>query len=886
MPIRICVLGNSHAAALKHAWDSNSGSFPGARFCFHGMVTELWWRAQALPGGLQVVDPEEGERGGPFLANGRVAIEFSDFDVFVVCGLFRFHDFYSSRRHGSSWNPPASPAGVGHTAPADSSWLAKTPAGHLLRLLGASGKPVYLLPAPMCQRDIVEADFGQTVRPYSHAVDEHGAPDARTLAILGAWRALQRDTRILLQPASTLEPGGLFTQAGYSRRIELPASAKKDYGHANTVYGLRMIRRILAACRRDRRPRNTSFPEDRMGRPHLRVCIIGNSHLAALRAAHDGFAAAHPELELAYYGIGQRHWMDVRLEGREFVSDSPVVRKMFRFTSGIGESLPLDAFDIFVVYGTLAFVDYMKTIRWRRFENRGENAVSQSAKELSPEESWMDVTPAGRVIAMLDSVGKPWVCMPAPMKLEKVYQVPAEQVPGHFAQLRDESGRTRPVIRAIVRAWHERMSRLPFVSQPPDTLAVDGLCTAARFQTEHPQEGAVDSAAPDGEDFTHMNGAFGRLVLERLYPAVKEAWARHASPPATTGRQRTGRSGPQPYSGLPARCFWNRTVAERQPRQITDWYQRKFDIGESVIATAGSCFAQHIGRHLRNSGFRFLDTEPAPADLAPAIHADHGYGLYSARFGNVYTTRQLLQLFDRAFGEFVPHEDCWPRDGGFVDPFRPTIQPVAFPSVDDVVHARELHLAAVRRMFGQAGVFVFTLGLTEAWISREDGAVYPVAPGVSGGAYDETRHAFANFRFAEVYADLRRFMDKARDVRKDMRFLLTVSPVPLMATASGQQVVVATSGSKAVLRAVAGQLAEELEYVDYFPSYEIVAATPMRGAFYGKDKRGVLPEGVDFVMQQFFSEHAPPGLADNVSPEPDEASRCDEELLAAFGKPG
>lgn len=95
----------------------------------------------------------------------------------------------------------------------------------------------------------------------------------------------------------------------------------------------------------------------------------------------------------------------------------------------------------------------------------------------------------------------------------------------------------------------------------------------------------------------------------------------------------------------------------------------------------------------------------------------------------------------------------------------------------------------------------------------------------------------------------------------------------------------ATTYSKSVLRAVAGQLADNRKYVDYFPSFEIINSHVMRSQFYGEDMRTVMEEGVDFVMGHFFSEHPPSiTLSDNESvQEMDYDLACDEELLAAFG---
>jgi hypothetical protein len=344
-----------------------------------------------------------------------------------------------------------------------------------------------------------------------------------------------------------------------------------------------------------------------------------------------------------------------------------------------------------------------------------------------------------------------------------------------------------------------------------------------------------------------------------------------------------------PYRAQPAKAFWRQTVGGKDPLAITDWYVKKWPITDARISAAGSCFAQHVGRHLRNSGFRFIDVEPPPAALRPDRWLDYGYTMYSGRYGNVYSPRQLLQLLQRAKGTFKSAEPAWAYKGGYVDPFRPTIEPEPYATVAEMETARAAHLRAVRRMFRRTDVFVFTLGLTEAWRSKVDGAIFPVCPGTQGGEFDPARYEFVNFSYDEIHRDLTRFMKAARRLNRNMRFIFTVSPVPLAATATQKQVAVATMYSKSVLRAVAGYLADTLPYVDYFPSFEIVSSHVMHGMFYEPDQRNVMSDGVEHVMKQFFSQHQPPQNAvrpprpANIEDEDDDDVVCDEELLAAFG---
>lgn len=348
-----------------------------------------------------------------------------------------------------------------------------------------------------------------------------------------------------------------------------------------------------------------------------------------------------------------------------------------------------------------------------------------------------------------------------------------------------------------------------------------------------------------------------------------------------------------PYAELPPRSFWKTGVARSAPGAVRDLYHKKFEItAQDRIATAGSCFAQHITGKLRASGYDVMDMEPAPPWLPEQVVLAHGYGAFSARYGNIYTARQLLQLAREAYGEFTPSQTVWERKGRFYDAQRPSVDPRGVDTAEEVLALRLAHLTQVRRMLSSMDVFVFTLGLTEAWLNAEGDTVYPTAPGTIAGTYRDTDYCFRNFTFDEVKADLMAFLDLVRSHNPNLRVILTVSPVPLTATASGQHVLSATLHSKSVLRAVAGEVAHACEAIDYFPSYELIASHVSRGALHEDNLRNVNAEGVESAMKMFFSQH--PVLDKHGArafaqtphlPETDDAEvRCDEELLEAFAK--
>ncbi|MFJ2651500.1 GSCFA domain-containing protein [Streptomyces sp. NPDC087420] len=315
-----------------------------------------------------------------------------------------------------------------------------------------------------------------------------------------------------------------------------------------------------------------------------------------------------------------------------------------------------------------------------------------------------------------------------------------------------------------------------------------------------------------------------------------------------------------PYESLPARSFWRSAVAEADLRHVAGLWTPAFTLGQDdPVLTAGSCFAGHLGPALLAEGMRWYDAEPAPPGLTEAESRARHYGRFSFRTGDIYTAAALRQWLTWAFAGEVPPEErtgpgeVWSEDGRHHDPFRPAVEPDGYATPDAVRDARRTTLAAIRDGVTRASCLIFTLGLTEAWLDRATGLTYAVCPGTVRGTFDAGRHVFHNFTFSEVHRDLSAAVALARRVNPGLRVLLTVSPVPLTATATGGHALTASTYSKSVLRAVAGQLAQELDHVDYFPSYEIVTGFPFGGTSFGPDLRSVTPEGVALVMRHFFA---------------------------------
>lgn len=320
-----------------------------------------------------------------------------------------------------------------------------------------------------------------------------------------------------------------------------------------------------------------------------------------------------------------------------------------------------------------------------------------------------------------------------------------------------------------------------------------------------------------------------------------------------------------PYKDVPKEGYWRHAVSRIMHDEIDPVISHKFLIKSSdAVATAGSCFAQHIAKTLSREGYNYFVAESIE-NVSLEENLRRNFGVFSARFGNIYTVRQLLQLFRRAFNvKNTTNLGFWKnKEGKFIDPYRPQVEPEGFPDLQTALDDRIQHLASVKRMFESLDVFVFTLGLTEAWRYKLDGSIIPNPPAVLK-CYEEQvdEYEFVNFSVNEVAQDLFSFLALLRQYNPSAKVILTVSPVPLIATYSNQHVLSATMYSKSVLRVVSQMAFENFDNVDYFPSYEIITNAKSAHEYFEDDSREVKSIGVSHVMR-IFKNHYLLGNSEN-----------------------
>ena len=300
-----------------------------------------------------------------------------------------------------------------------------------------------------------------------------------------------------------------------------------------------------------------------------------------------------------------------------------------------------------------------------------------------------------------------------------------------------------------------------------------------------------------------------------------------------------------PYENLKPDKFWKKFSKEIVQIYEKEW---KFDIDpSSKLANFGSCFALNLEKKLTD--INIINTEEYPTNW-PEIYSQFNYANYSARYGNIYNPRQFRQLFERAFNLKAPIEMVWSDSGKYIDPFRPGLGwRVLNMQEFNLLHSN--HMRAIRDIPKSADVVIFTLGLNETWQDVRDGFCYPSCPGTIAGTFETYKHELKTLSIKDLIEDLNYAIDLLSNLNDKLKFVLTLSPVPMVATASSLNVAEANVNSKASLKLAIQDIVNNNKNVDYFPSYDLLQLIGSTQNIFDTNFRSIKESAVDLIMDIF-----------------------------------
>lgn len=244
---------------------------------------------------------------------------------------------------------------------------------------------------------------------------------------------------------------------------------------------------------------------------------------------------------------------------------------------------------------------------------------------------------------------------------------------------------------------------------------------------------------------------------------------------------------------------------------------------ETVFMTFGSCFAENLAAHLRGLGYK--------------VHSE----IIGEEVNSTYANRYLLK---------------WIEHG-------PTDAPTQ--AMEDA------YGPSMRQRFGamlaQADAIVLTLGVAPCFFDEAGEFVFVSSRSQTGLGFLQSQMTMRTTTVAENVDNVHAIIDAVQRLSgRSPRIVLTVSPVPLLATTELDSAVIADCLSKSTLRLACNQVVTEraAEGALYWPSFEIVRwlgvhFDPALGRVFGDhdgSTRHVSRWLIRMIMELFVEEHA------------------------------
>ncbi|MBR9920267.1 MAG: GSCFA domain-containing protein [Bacteroidetes bacterium] len=232
------------------------------------------------------------------------------------------------------------------------------------------------------------------------------------------------------------------------------------------------------------------------------------------------------------------------------------------------------------------------------------------------------------------------------------------------------------------------------------------------------------------------------------------------------------------------------------------------------ILSLGSCFSDHIGSRLINSKFDCL--------LNP----------FGILYNPVSIARNLLMsVDDYEFGE----QDVF----NFRGRWHSYHHPGKFSREDETETLKALQntAGAVRAYLESTNRIICTLGSSMVYEHEGFGDIVANCHKLPASNFNRRR-----LKTDEIIENLKPAFEKIKSKNEDLQVVLTVSPVR-----HGKEGMHTNQKSKAVLLLAVEALCEELPYVHYFPSYEIMLDDLRDYRFYKPDMMHPSETAIDYI---------------------------------------
>lgn len=239
----------------------------------------------------------------------------------------------------------------------------------------------------------------------------------------------------------------------------------------------------------------------------ISVCLIGDSHLAALKMGWPAIQADFPDVSLRFYAGGAATMLGLEVQDGALVAAAPELRRKFEMTSG-GSYKIADVYDLYVLCGLGLSVRLARDV-FRKIPAQAdaESLDALTARLRTELAGTLMMTVLGQLRRITEA-----------RTLVVASPHPAEADMGISARLK-----RRGLDGVAGRVFNDACRMMAgdqgagFLPQPDATLSESAIATDSRYARQ-PSRFTVQD--PE-DDLRHMNDKYGAIVLRAALSAAK-----------------------------------------------------------------------------------------------------------------------------------------------------------------------------------------------------------------------------------------------------------------------------------------------------------------------------------------------------------------------------
>jgi hypothetical protein len=256
----------------------------------------------------------------------------------------------------------------------------------------------------------------------------------------------------------------------------------------------------------------------------MKLCVIGNSHIAALKLGWDQVLAEAGEEQSrfapTFFGAPRDGIRHVKLENGCLVARRKDITDYFRLISGGQDQIRLADYDAFLLVGlnvsSKRILRFYKTHAWVGLGGvAGKVMVHPAFARAFLAERYAETRMVELAGTIQAAANRPVVAVAEPHWAS--WARSAAEVPDYGWRAAILAGDSAAIGQAFGRAVAEALApHARFVPQPDETVE-DGIMTRAEFNKDASR---LITGEGGGTDASHMNGAYGRAVWSAVARAL------------------------------------------------------------------------------------------------------------------------------------------------------------------------------------------------------------------------------------------------------------------------------------------------------------------------------------------------------------------------------